>query len=248
VQPTSIFKRSPDSKRRYNRLERWKAISVFLLLLALPLVWRWTPLYDWFNLRTVLLWQESVKNHPAALLYVIGIYLTGSLCFFPITILNLATVFAFGSLWGNIYALIGWMASSSEGYVIGRLIGKDILHKLIGRRLAPMVDGAERHGFLTVLAMRVFPVGPFTLVNLFIGASGIRFSHFFWASVIGRLPGIVVLTLFGFQLEYALREPGMTSFALLVFVLIAAPLLVANLVRRFTHRRVRGWRSPEEQR
>jgi phospholipase D1/2 len=207
------------------------------MLLALPLLWRWTPLSDWFSLETILAWQESVKSDPAAPIYVAGIYLIASLCFFPITILNLATVFAFGAVWGNVYALVGWLLSSIEGYVLGRLIGKDLLHKLAGRRLARLVASVERHGFLTVLAMRVVPVGPFTLVNMFIGASGIRFSDFFWASLVGRLPGILVLTLFGVQLENALREPGMTSFALLVFVLIGAPLLLSVLTRRFRDRK-----------
>ena len=207
------------------------------MLLALPLLWRWTPLNDWINLETILAWQESVKNDPAAPIYVAGIYLIASLCFFPITILNLATVFAFGGVWGNVYALIGWLLSSIEGYVLGRLIGKDLLHKLAGRRLGRIVDRVERHGFLTVLAMRVVPVGPFTLVNMFIGASGIRFSDFFWASLVGRLPGILVLTLFGVQLENALRDPGITSVALLVFILIAAPLLVSVLTKRFRDRK-----------
>lgn len=228
---------APSVRRRYNGIPRWKAAAVLLLLLALPLIWRWTPLSDWFNLETILLWQDSIRNDPAAPLYVIGIYLVASLCFFPITILNLATVFAFGSLWGNVYALLGWLLSSTEGFGLGRLIGRDSLHKLAGRRLALLLNSAERHGFLTVLTMRVFPVGPFTLVNLFVGASGIRFSDFLWASLVGRLPGIVALTLFGYQLQRALREPGMTSFALLIFVLIAAPFAASRAMRRLTRRK-----------
>jgi phospholipase D1/2 len=218
-------------------MARRKVISVFLLLLALPLMWRLTPLNDWFNLQIILAWQESMRSDPAAPVYVVGAYLLGSLCFFPITLLNLATVFAFGPVWGNIYGLIGWLLTSTEGYGVGRLLGKDWLHKLAGRRLARVVDGVGRHGFLSVLAMRVVPIGPFTLVNMFIGSSGIRFSDFFFASVVGRLPGILVLTLFGVQLETALREPGMTSFALLVFILIAAPLLVSSLTKRVGNRK-----------
>ena len=166
---------------------------------------------------------------PAAPLYLAAAYLIGSLCFFPITILNLATVFAFGPVWGNIYALTGWLLSSAEGYGLGRLIGKDLLHRLAGRRLAPLVDRIEQHGFLAVLAMRIVPVGPFTLVNLFIGASGIRFLDFFFASVVGRLPGILILTLFAVQIENVLRRPGLTSFILLGFVLVVGPLVISRL-------------------
>jgi hypothetical protein len=80
---------------RSGRISRSKAIVVILLVLALPLLWRWTPLHDWVNLQTIIAWQRSVKNDPAAPLYIVAVYLVGSLFFFPITILNLATVFAF---------------------------------------------------------------------------------------------------------------------------------------------------------
>jgi uncharacterized membrane protein YdjX (TVP38/TMEM64 family) len=87
-----------------------------------------------------------------------------------------------------------------------------------------------------VLAVRVIPVAPFTLVNMFIGASGIRFRDFFLASLVGRIPGILTLALFGVQLESALRNPGLASFALLVIVLVAVPIIVSRMFRRFYDR------------
>ena len=217
-------------------VSRFKALILLLLILTLPLIWRWTPLHDWINFQTILEWQRSVKNDPAAAFLVIGGYVVSSLLFFPITIVNLATVFAFGPVWGNLYAFAGWLLSASAGYFIGRFIGRDRLHKLAGDKLGRLIDRAERHGFWTVLAMRIVPVGPFTLVNLFIGASGIRFRDFFLASAVGRLPGILTLTLFGVQLENALRKPGLTSFALLVFVLIVVPLAISRFLRRYADR------------
>lgn len=222
--------------RQNDGISRPKAVILLLLLLALPLVWRWTPLYEWVNLHTLFAWQASVRNDAAAPLYLAAVYLIGSLVFFPITILNLATLFAFGPLWGNIYAFAGWLVSAAEGYVIGRWIGHERLHKLAGRRLAPLVDRMEEHGFLSVLALRVLPVGPFTLINLFIGAAGIRFRDFFLATVIGRLPGIVTLTLFAVQIENAIRRPGLVSFALLGLACVAAPLLISRWMRRYAHR------------
>ena len=238
-----VVQREPNNLNgRISRISRPKAVVLLLALLALPLLWRWTPLYDRVNLQTILAWQESVRNDAAAPIYLAAAYLAGSLCFFPITILNLATVFAFGPVWGNIYALTGWLLSSAEGYGLGRLIGKDLLHRLAGRRLAPLVDRMEQHGFLAVLAMRIVPVGPFTLVNLFIGASGIRFLDFFLASVVGRLPGILILTLFAVQIENALRRPGLTSFILLGLAAVVGPLVISRLIRRYADRDKRAFR------
>ena len=240
-----VSKRTSEQSKRVGSLKAhgannrnsgpvpWKIVAGFVLLLALPLVWRWTPLQHWINLDTILDWQRSLRNDPAALVYVVAVYLVGSLVFFPITILTLATVFAFGPLWGNIYALLGWMLSAAEGYFLGRLIGKIHLHRILGERVGRLIDRVQHHGFLTVLTLRIVPIAPFTLVNMFIGASAIRFRDFFLASLVGRAPGILTMTLFGVQLENALRKPGLLNFALLAGLLIALPWLLSRLLRRF---------------
>ena len=214
----------------------WKIIFGFVLLLALPLVWRWTPLQDSINLATILEWQASLRGDSMAPIYVVAAYLVGSLVFFPITILTLATVFAFGPLWGNIYALLGWILSAAEGYFLGHLIGENNLHRLVGQRFGRLIDSVQHHGFLTVLTLRIVPIAPFTLVNMFIGASGIGVRDFFLGSLIGRVPGILTMALFGVQIENALRNPGPLSFALLIVVLVALPWFLSRLLRRFNGR------------
>ncbi len=229
-------KRTVEDSDRAGPVSRNKIIFLLLLILALPLIWRWTPLDGWINLHTILQWQRSLRDDPAAIFYVTAAYLVGSLVFFPITILTLATVFAFGPVWGNVYALFGWLLSASEGYFLGRLIGQGKLHALAGERIGRLIDRANHHGFLAVLAVRVVPVAPFTLVNMFIGASGIRFWDFFLASSVGRVPGFLTLTLFGVQLENALHNPGLASFALLVLILVAVPIIVSRMFRQFYDR------------
>ena len=211
-----------------KRSARNRIIVLIVVALALPLLWRYTALREWINLATVFRWQASLRGHPAAPLFVIATYLLGSLVFFPITILTLATIFAFGPLWGNLYALAGWLLASAQGYLIGRLLGHDSLHRLTGRRLSNVVNRAERHGFFTVLALRVVPVGPFSLINMIVGASNIRFRDFIWASVVGRIPGIITMTLFGAQLENTLREPAWASILLLALIVIVLPWLLAR--------------------
>jgi phospholipase D1/2 len=204
-------------------------LAILLLLLALPAIWSWTPLNHWINLATIIGWQESVKNHPAAFYLVVGAYLLGSLVLFPVTILNVATVFTFGPILGNIYALAGWLASAAMGYGIGRSTGRKMVQKLARDRLIRPVG---RHGFLTVLTLRVFPVAPFTLVNVLVGAWRIRFWDFFMASIVGRIPGIILLTLAGVQVESLLRQPGLICFVLLGLTLILVPLALSRLSKR----------------
>src|SRR5215813_14449742 len=222
---TSVDKKSRATRRgRGRRVVIFRGVVLLLLLFTLPALWSWTPLDGRINLATIIEWQESVKHYPEAFFLVVGAYLLGSLFFFPVTVLNVATVLTFGPIQGNLYGLAGWLASAAMGYGVGRGIGEEIVKKVArfwGRRV---LEPADRHGFLTVLTVRVFLVGPFTLVNFLIGAARIRFWDCFLASVIGRIPGIVLLTLAGVQLEMLVREPGVIGLVLLALTLILVPL------------------------
>jgi phospholipase D1/2 len=204
-------------------IKRW---LVLLVLVAPPAAWHFTPVRDWVDFETVAHWQQSVRGSAAAPYLIVGVYLLGALVFFPVTVLSLVTVFTFGPTVGGVYSLIGWLLSALLGYGIGRALGQDLLWDMAGPRLRRLELEARRHGFIAVLIMRLLPVAPFTLVNLFIGASHIRFRDFFLGSLVGRVPGLVALILFAHQLEYALRAPGLVS---LLVLSVAALLIVACL-------------------
>jgi uncharacterized membrane protein YdjX (TVP38/TMEM64 family) len=210
-----------------------KLLFIFLLLLAVPLAWRWSPLNEWVNFATIIDWQRSIEGYPAAFYLVIAAYLVAGLLLFPVTVLNVATVLTFGPIVGNFYALCGWLASAALGYGIGRGLGREMVSRLTLRWGHRLLEPADRHGFLTVLTVRVLPVGPFTLVNFFIGAARIRFRDFFLASAIGRIPGIVLLMLAGFQVEMFFRQPDVIGLVVLGLTLVLVPLGFGQLSKRF---------------
>lgn len=228
-----------NNKKTTRKSWGLKVFFIFLLLLTVPLAWRWTPLNEWVNFETIIEWQQSVKDYPTAFYLVVGAYLLGSLFLFPVTVLNVATVLTFGPIQGNLYALSGWLASAAMGYGIGRGIGREMVTRLARSWGHRLLEPADRHGFLTVLTMRVLPVAPFTLVNFFVGAARIRFRDFFLASVIGRIPGIVVLTLAGLQVEMFFRQPGVIGLVLLGLTLILLPLAFGRLSNRLLLRKPR---------
>src|SRR6059036_2937882 len=124
--------------------------------------------------------MEEFDCGPAAVCAAAAL---ASLVFFPVILLNLATIFTFGPIWGNAYGLAGWLLSAGMGYGMGRLFGQDRMRKTASASFERFLERVGRHGFLAVLAVRILPVAPFTLVNLFIGAAGIRFRQFFCATL-----------------------------------------------------------------
>src|SRR5262245_38948260 len=194
VDATNVGKKSWATRHgRTRTVAILRGVVILLLLFTLPALWSWTPLNDRINLATIIEWQQSIKNYPTAFYLVVGAYLLGSLFLFPVTVLNVATVLTFGPIQGNLYGLVGWLASAALGYGIGRGIGQEIVTKIARFWGHRVLEPADRHGFLTVLALRVFPVAPFTLVNFLVGAARIRFWDFLLASVIGRIPGVILL-------------------------------------------------------
>jgi uncharacterized membrane protein YdjX (TVP38/TMEM64 family) len=80
------------------------------------------------------------------------------------------------------------------------------------------------------------PVAPFTVVNLVAGASDIRFRDFLLGTIIGLLPGLIALTLLGYQISELLTEPSALQLAILagaVAIWIAVSVGIQVLVNRF---------------
>jgi len=223
-----------NSVKSGNRKTALVKLSVcFLLLVSVSLAWRLTPLGEIIDFETIVGWQQAIKNYPAVFLWVLGIYVMSSLILFPTTLLNVATVVTFGPIVGNLYAFAGWLCSATIGFGIGRVLGREWVQKIARAGIERLFDRAERHGFLTVLSTRMVPIAPFTVVNLFVGASGIDFRPFFFATAIGRIPGIITLALFGVQLEMFVRRQDIVSWVILGMTVVVIVVASVWCSKRF---------------
>ncbi len=226
-----------------DKRQALKILLLGVLVAVLPMIWVWTPLNRWLNFNTIVYWQEAAKHYPGVFFFVMGVYLVAGIVLFPMSILNVATILTFGPIWGNLYALAGWLLSGAMGFALGRAMGHEALRKLVGRRLDLLIHRAGRHGFLTVLTIRVLPLAPFTIGNLFIGSSGIRFRDFIAGSTLGRIPGMILMTVAGVQIENALRNPAVGTVIVIILVLVLIPLATgwaAKRLQRPEPRRVRS--------
>ena len=90
-----------------------------------------------------------------------------------------------------------------------------------------------------MVMLRLFPIAPFTVVNLIAGASEIRTRDYLLGSLIGMSPGIVLMSLFGDRLGAWLRHPDLGNLAVVVAV-AAVALALAWALRRWSRRRTRS--------
>ena len=250
MEEVSVSALNPQTATRSRRKSALiKGLAVFLVLVALSLTWRYTAIGEWVNFETILGWQASIKNHPAALLYVTAAYLIASLVLFPVTILSVASVLTFGPVLGNLYSMVGWLLSAALGFGLGRLFGGNLFCQAAGPRLNRYLH-SDTHGFFTVLTIRLLPIAPFTGANFFMGTSTIRFRDFMLGSTAGRIPGMIIMGLAGVQLERLLRAPTPGDIVLAALILIVVPLVISRFSKSLIttyHQRRSSFKLPEPQ-
>jgi phosphatidylserine/phosphatidylglycerophosphate/cardiolipin synthase-like enzyme/uncharacterized membrane protein YdjX (TVP38/TMEM64 family) len=197
-----------------------KFIVAAAILLALTLAWSFTPLSDLADAKALQSWIAGIAESSWAPLAVLAIFVGGGLVAFPVTIMIAATAASFGPWLGFVYALIGALASAILTYAIGGRIGRDALRSILGDRLNTIRNRIARQGIVAVVAIRLVPVAPFTLVNLVAGASGIRMWHYVVGTVLGLLPGLAVMSLLGSRIVRLIASPSFNEIVT-VAVLVA---------------------------
>ncbi|MGE3539760.1 MAG: VTT domain-containing protein [Candidatus Tectimicrobiota bacterium] len=197
---------------------RWplpRLTLVLSLLLLLAGFWHWGPLQAWLSPAHVIAWSHTIAAWPLAPLMIsIGIAV-GSFLMLPLTLLVVQAAFLLGPSLGFLSACTGALLSAVGAFLIGRALGGEWVQRLGTPRLTRLGQRLARRGLLAVVAIRLLPVAPFTLVNLTLGATGVTLRHFVLGTVIGLIPGFLTLSLFGDRLSQTLHRPHVSNLVLL---------------------------------
>jgi phospholipase D1/2 len=217
---------------------RFWALAIGLLTLAvIAAAWRWTPLSDWLALETLARTVERVEASPVTPLIVLAAYVLAGVLVIPVVIMIILTALAFGPFMGALYAIGGTLLSAAVTYAIGRRLGRDTVRRLAGWRLNRITKRLGSKGILAIVAVRLLPMGPFSIVNAVAGSSRIGLREFLLGTAVGMFPGIVLTMLFVDRLAAAITDPGGGTFAALG--LVTAGVIVAAIA---IHRHF-GWRD-----
>ncbi|MBD3308080.1 hypothetical protein GF348_16980, partial [candidate division KSB3 bacterium] len=185
-----------------NRFIITCTLVVFLLIGALA--WRFTSLKEWLKPSDMIAAVHDLRSrHMVALLLVMGIYLLANLIMFPVTGLVIATLVAFGPIFGYFYALGGMSLSALATYGAGYALGYDLVRRWKGRWAKKVNRHLEHRGILSVFVLRLLPVAPFTLVNLLAGASYLHFADYTIGSLLAFIISLFSVTLIYVQVETA---------------------------------------------
>ncbi|MEX2495839.1 MAG: VTT domain-containing protein [Woeseia sp.] len=222
--------RQPTAFSRILRLA-----SVAIVLLGMVLAWNFTPLAELADPDALVTALEGLRGNWWIYPVILGLYMLGGLVLFPVTVLIAVTGLLLGPLSGWFWAMVGCLASAWIGYGAGRWLGGTSVQHISGRAFWAVSAALRNRGMIAVAALRMVPVAPFTVVNLAIGAAGVRARVYLAGTFLGMLPGTFILTMLGDRLREAWRDPALAN-VLLFGLVIGIWLGLAFLLQRFVSR------------
>ena len=171
----------------------------------------------------------------AGALVLVGLMLVHAVLPFPSELINAAAGFAYGFWLAFPLVLAGWLLSAIATYAIGRGAARPALQRLAGEeRLEEGARLIEQGGRTALLAARLIPIVPYSLVGYVAGAANVPFWRFTWTTVVGSAPLCAAVVYFGHRLDsLSATDPGvLVAIGAFIGLLIGGRMLSARVRRR----------------
>ncbi len=143
---------------------------------------------------------DASSTVAAAVITIWGVYLAKSILFIiPASLIYISIGMAFPPLTASLISLVGIIIEVTVTYFLGLFLGGDYVNKQLEKTKAgkKILDMKLNDNFLALLPIRALPVFPIDFVSLFWGASRCSFHRYFFASVIGIMPRVILFTILG---------------------------------------------------
>lgn len=180
-------------KHATGRKPLLKALALAVFIVAAILIVRFTPIAGYLTAETLGRVLEAAGIW-APVLFIL-VYTAGICLFVPGTLLTALGAAIFGPYLGFVYVWVGAMLGASAAFWIGRTLGREFAASRIGDRLKKYDEAIERHGFATVLYLRLIYF-PFTPMNFGMGLTRVRFRDYLFGTGLGIIVGTFIFTFF----------------------------------------------------
>lgn len=138
---------------------------------------------------------EAISTSEWVIPIILAFFVLGSFIGVPQWALIAGMVVAFGWDKGATGAWTCTLVSASVNFWLARWIGVERVRKFGGALINRITSVIRNNGFVTSFAIRLVPTGPFVLVNMAAGVSGMRYLHFLAGTALGIIPKILIVGL-----------------------------------------------------
>jgi uncharacterized membrane protein YdjX (TVP38/TMEM64 family) len=166
---------------------------------------------------------------PAAPAGFVLLYAVVKLVPLPKNVLTVIAGLLFGLVGGTVLTLLGALLGAVAAFGLGRVLGREAVERITGRRAARLDDLLRRRGFLAVVRVRLVPVLPFTAINYAAGLTAVRNRDYLIGTALGIIPGTIAYASLG---AYG-TSPGSWPFAVAILALVALTVGGAAAAHRY---------------
>ncbi|MFG2232784.1 TVP38/TMEM64 family protein [Streptomyces sp. NPDC048723] len=167
-------------------------------------------------------WPPGLPVGMAVLLFAAA-YGVCTAAFVPRPLLNLAAGAVFGTQFGLVAAVGGTVLGAGISFGLGRIMGQEALRPFLRGRWLQAADGQlSRHGFRSMLAVRIFPGVPFVVANYCAAVSRCGWGPFLLATAIGVVPNTAAYVIAGANASSPGSPAFLVSFGFIVVSLVGA--------------------------
>ena len=153
--------------------------------------------------------RSDLNGNAAGAFLVLWLALVHVIVWYPAEILDAAAGYVFGFGVGFPLVLACWLISGLASYAIGRHFARPLLYRIAGEERFVRIERiVHRGGALALIAVRLIPIMPFSLMGYVSGAARVPLWRFTWTTAVGYAPITAYFTYVGSQLEgFSVEDP-----------------------------------------
>ena len=165
------------------------------------------------------------------MLIVIQIFLA-ILPILPSPLISIAGGYLFGPFLGTIYSLIGMLIGSVLVFLISKKFGRKFVERFVDKRELRHFDiFFKKRGNLVFIFANYLSIFPRDTISLCAGITKISNLQFIVISIIGFVPGLVILTYFGSQL---------TGDTIDFQIILAGIIIIISVILYYFRHKIKG--------
>ena len=147
--------------------------------------------------------RADLRDHGAeGALLVLALAIVHTIVWYPAEILDAATGYVYDYWPALALVMTGWVISGILAYLIGRNAARPLLYRIVGEdRFTQLERMLERGGVTVLLAGRLVPIVPFSLMGYVAGAAHVPLPRYVWTTAVGYLPITAYFVYVGGSLE-----------------------------------------------
>jgi phospholipase D1/2 len=211
-----------------------------MTLVMMFLYWNNTFASDFMTAENLKHEIRSFREATWAIPTVIALYVIGGFMFVPVTLMIAVTAATFGPITGMLVSLAGALASAVATFGIGYIIGEGLFKNVANTAFLRITDRVKNAGVVTIAAIRMIPLAPYTLVNMILGVTSVRLIPYMLGTFLGLLPGTIAMVILADSLVHILQNPDPHNLAYVgggIVLWLAVLVSIHALAGRINHKR-----------